>query len=972
MPLITIASDIICEYHGEAEPAEARLYASVDFRTNEGVFIAKGSVSGDGDFYQNFGASRDGEYIRIATGSAYSNFSTKARYTLAVYDTFGSLLKVVFTNIRIPDLVSPTTWAQIQIASASRAGIAPATYLDDQAIIALVNNNSNTSLPASELAKGGVRLNSAPANPADPIAVGPNDPLLTAKATDADFGRIKLNTPAADPNNPLAVGPNDPLVTQLSTDGVAGKTRLTKAAANPAVPIAVGANEASFLSAKETVYARDYASVSAAVAAIGGASRELRISETQSVAASLTIPSNVVVSFDGNGMLDVASGQTVTIHTLKDPGHRQVFTGSGNVRLGSNASTHIDIAWWCGYSGTISAPQWENIRQSAFNSSGAKVLVPAGVWSFAGDIDVVSGVTYQGYGVNMNALTGATFRLTANNKALFNIPVDHRNVTFDNILFDMSGVTGGRGVKTTLAGVGSTISNIAFRNCLFKGGTVGVYIGDDVDGGGLAQDISFENCRFDLQTVAGIHLNTNNCGVTLKDVTCQPAQNGTSRGLDIERAGWVSVIGGFFDGFNLSVGTVQHDFTSAAVNTSNDTITINGHGLTTKDPVSFTTAGTIAAPLPTNGSLVYVRAVDGNTLKFYYTPIDANADTNAIDLTTAGSGTSRLLSLRPIFTGRPRAAIRVRGHLGALNITGNQCEGIAYYLEVSDVPNIETNINISGSLVQSLCSIRSPITVISKGNKHYARAFVDADSTGGARLISLDDVPYTFGGFIRDASGAVPPTVSFKWDAFVNESVTVYSSRRDANEIVGQPTRHFIGSAYNGDTASPVLVLSSTYYDRILLKLGIANYAGTPHLAYDVKRLSGGAFEGFLDITGNQGFPYDGLHLPQRLAIGGIIQKTAKYALTPAATITLDCNQANRFTLTPDQNCTIDAINLHDGQELELVLLTSGTSSFNVTFGTGFKAGAALVTGTVTDKYFVVKFTSDGTNLIEVSRTAAL
>lgn len=55
-----------------------------------------------------------------------------------------------------------------------------------------------------------------------------------------------------------------------------------------------------------------------------------------------------------------------------------------------------------------------------------------------------------------------------------------------------------------------------------------------------------------------------------------------------------------------------------------------------------------------------------------------------------------------------------------------------------------------------------------------------------------------------------------------------------------------------------------------------------------------------------------------------------------------------------------------------VVILTSGTSSFTITFGTGFRSTGTLATGTVSARSFVLVFFSDGTNLIEQSRTVAI
>jgi hypothetical protein len=60
------------------------------------------------------------------------------------------------------------------------------------------------------------------------------------------------------------------------------------------------------------------------------------------------------------------------------------------------------------------------------------------------------------------------------------------------------------------------------------------------------------------------------------------------------------------------------------------------------------------------------------------------------------------------------------------------------------------------------------------------------------------------------------------------------------------------------------------------------------------------------------------------------------------------------------------------GASAYVIVITSGTTSRTVTFGTGFKSTGTLATGTSADRRFVFHFISDGANLVEVSRTAAI
>jgi hypothetical protein len=60
------------------------------------------------------------------------------------------------------------------------------------------------------------------------------------------------------------------------------------------------------------------------------------------------------------------------------------------------------------------------------------------------------------------------------------------------------------------------------------------------------------------------------------------------------------------------------------------------------------------------------------------------------------------------------------------------------------------------------------------------------------------------------------------------------------------------------------------------------------------------------------------------------------------------------------------------GSRADIIIVTSGTTSRTVTFGTGFKTTGTLATGTVSGKYFVISFVSNGNFMIETSRTVAM
>lgn len=75
--------------------------------------------------------------------------------------------------------------------------------------------------------------------------------------------------------------------------------------------------------------------------------------------------------------------------------------------------------------------------------------------------------------------------------------------------------------------------------------------------------------------------------------------------------------------------------------------------------------------------------------------------------------------------------------------------------------------------------------------------------------------------------------------------------------------------------------------------------------------------------------------------------------------------------LTPTSTRTLTSTVPPAGHGRTLIILTSGSTSYTLTFGSGFKSTGTLATGVTSSRYFVIQFISDGTNLLEVSRTVA-
>jgi hypothetical protein len=96
------------------------------------------------------------------------------------------------------------------------------------------------------------------------------------------------------------------------------------------------------------------------------------------------------------------------------------------------------------------------------------------------------------------------------------------------------------------------------------------------------------------------------------------------------------------------------------------------------------------------------------------------------------------------------------------------------------------------------------------------------------------------------------------------------------------------------------------------------------------------------------------------------------YATLANGTTALALATNSTVKVTPTATASLTTTVPAAGTHCHVIVLTAGTTTFTLTFGTGFKPTATLVTGTVAARVFVLSWISDGTSLYEVSRTAAM
>lgn len=107
-------------------------------------------------------------------------------------------------------------------------------------------------------------------------------------------------------------------------------------------------------------------------------------------------------------------------------------------------------------------------------------------------------------------------------------------------------------------------------------------------------------------------------------------------------------------------------------------------------------------------------------------------------------------------------------------------------------------------------------------------------------------------------------------------------------------------------------------------------------------------------------------------AISGSSYVKGGFTAHAAGTTAMALGTNKAVSVTPNASATLTTTVSPAGSTASIIVVTSGTTSYALTFGTGFVTTGVLNTGTVSGKTFVIDFVSDGTNMIEKSRTTAM
>lgn len=252
----------------------------------------------------------------------------------------------------------------------------------------------------------------------------------------------------------------------------------------------------------------NYASLSAAVTAIGSTPGTLRI--TQSAfpnGANCTVPSTLVLEFVGDGYLTVATGQTVIIQSDGSQWPvRKIFynatAGLGTISYsGSVVLTDVWGAWWGAFpssTATVNAASLNAANAALVTIGSGEICLGPGIYDFNATVTLGTTGSFTTIGLKgTSGLVGTQLNWTGSTSGVAVIVSLGRFNHVHDIMIN-NGVAKGTTVGLQIAGTASGGANTFwshFERITVRGFHINGSIGDGTDESDL---LRFDDCAFEL------------------------------------------------------------------------------------------------------------------------------------------------------------------------------------------------------------------------------------------------------------------------------------------------------------------------------------------------------------------------------------------------------------------------------------------------------------------------------------------
>jgi len=304
----------------DSDSGVLRMYYSETLES-DGVMVVGSPVFSEAFFAQaEWEVDEPTGLLTVASSTIYSTINSNrpdATLTAVLYDANGNQIQPApLWSFRIPNSLGATiTYEElVQYNDAEQPQIPPDVgVLNADQTDSIIQSALGSRSYADTDTLGLVFTSVTPAIADEPIAVGDNDPrmdglpIVDASAADKGITRLSLNPVSA--TEPIAVGDNDP---RLSTSS------------------------------------SSYASLAAAVTAIGSTPTELLITNAFPSGSSCTVPSTLLLTFQPGGSIVLGSGHTIIIRSgMAQWPIAQIFSGTGTVNFsGSERFGDLHPEWW--------------------------------------------------------------------------------------------------------------------------------------------------------------------------------------------------------------------------------------------------------------------------------------------------------------------------------------------------------------------------------------------------------------------------------------------------------------------------------------------------------------------------------------------------------------------------------------------------------------------------------------------------